>query len=275
LANFLIILWNGLVAGPGHQYEFSPNSLLNLGRESLSLAANQYNIVINNWDTYQPRKDLKSLSWIRIESDIFFTENFFVLDNNQRLLFFFLLTYAGKKNTNAYSINSDFISDKVNLTSAQISSGIEKLQQLSILHSSVTDSSRIRTDLCTTIRNDTNDTIHNITIHDRSADIEKIYAELYPLKKGKQKGVAKLAKELKTDQDIENFKQAVTRYSASIKDPNYIKHFSTFANEWTDWLDKDAGKATITPKVQNAGSRASGVFDNARAQIAAIREGKL
>lgn len=231
-----------------------------------------YDITICNWNAYQPRKDLKSLSWIRIDSDIFFSENFFLLDNNQKILFFYVLTYAGKKNTDTYSFNPEFVSANLKMGIKQLDDGIQKLESLGIVRRLVTESSRIRTDVCTTIRNDTNDTIHNETQHDRSADIEKIYSEIYPLKKGKQKGVTKLAKELKTDKDIENFKIAVLKYKSSIKDPNYIKHFSTFANEWTDWLDKDAGKATIQPIQQTQGYGKPDPIQHAKDQIARFNE---
>ncbi len=236
------------------------------------MAGNQpYDITISNWNTYQPRKDLKSLSWIRIDSDIFFSENFFLLDNNQKILFFYVLTYAGKKNTDTYSFNPEFVSANLKIGIKQLNEGIEKLESLGIVHRSVTESSRIRTDACTTIRNDTNDTIHNVTIQDFTFDIEKIYSEIYPLKKGKQKGVASLAKQIKTAEQLEQFKIAVLKYKSSIKDPNYIKHFSTFANEWTDWLDKDAGKATIAPITTKQGSFDADPLAHHKAQIERFR----
>lgn len=99
--------------------------------------------------------------------------------------------------------------------------------------------------------------------------IEKIYAEIYPLKKGKTKGVEKLSKEIKTDEDLENLKVAIANYSKTIKNPEYIKHFSTFATEWKDWIDSNAGKATVTQ------SKASAVFDVARDQLRRIEAGEL
>lgn len=77
------------------------------------------------------------------------------------------------------------------------------------------------------------------------AEIEKIYLELYPLKEGKQKGIETLSKSVKTPEDLERLKYAIGKYKASIKDPKYIKHFSTFATSWTDWLDESAGQADL------------------------------
>lgn len=101
--------------------------------------------------------------------------------------------------------------------------------------------------------------------------IENLYAEFYPLKKGKTKGVQKLSKEIKSDSDLENLKTAILNYSKSINDPKYIKHFSTFATEWRDWLEANSGQAVvIQPK-----SKVSEVFDIAKDQIERIRRGEL
>lgn len=77
------------------------------------------------------------------------------------------------------------------------------------------------------------------------AEIEKIYLELYPLKEGKQKGIETLSKSVKTPEDLELLKSAIEKYKRSIKDPKYIKHFSTFATEWKDWLDASAGQSEL------------------------------
>ena len=76
-------------------------------------------------------------------------------------------------------------------------------------------------------------------------EITKIYNEHYPLKKGKSRGLDVLSRDIKTPQDLENLILAIDSYKKSIKDPNFIKHFSTFAKEWRDWLDQNAGNTEI------------------------------
>ena len=80
------------------------------------------------------------------------------------------------------------------------------------------------------------------------AEIEKIYLELYPLKVGKEKGIETLLKTVKTPEDIELLKSAIQKYKQSITDPKFIKHFSTFATSWKDWLDARAGQSELTSK---------------------------
>jgi hypothetical protein len=78
--------------------------------------------------------------------------------------------------------------------------------------------------------------------------IEKIYNDHYPLKKGKSKGVEKLSKELKSEKDFADLVIAITRYKAQLTDPQFALHFSTFAGQWRDCLDPDYGKTTVEKK---------------------------
>jgi hypothetical protein len=74
-------------------------------------------------------------------------------------------------------------------------------------------------------------------------ELEKIYREHYPKKAGKSRGLKYLAKDIKTPEDVASFGVAVRRYASSDEViRGYVKHFSTFAHEWRDWLDQDAGK---------------------------------
>lgn len=83
----------------------------------------------------------------------------------------------------------------------------------------------------------------------KTNEIKNLYKEFYPLKKGGTKGAEKLSKEISSDEDLLNLKNAILKYSEDLKkkntDPKFIKHFSTFAGEWRDWLEPDAGMATL------------------------------
>lgn len=83
-------------------------------------------------------------------------------------------------------------------------------------------------------------------------EIEKIYKDIYPRKIGKEKGILSLAKSLQANETVEDIRRAALRYKntveASKTESKYIKHFSTWANEWRDWLDENAGTSTISSK---------------------------
>lgn len=69
--------------------------------------------------------------------------------------------------------------------------------------------------------------------------IEEIYLEFYPLKKGKTKGVEKILKQIKSEKDLQDLKNAVKNYASDVEgqEPQFIKHFYTFAGEWRDWIE--------------------------------------
>lgn len=71
--------------------------------------------------------------------------------------------------------------------------------------------------------------------------LEVVYKD-YPNKEGKQSGLKKISKEIKTENDLLLFKKAVQNYAAKVRsektDKKYIKHFSTFCGgAWRDYVD--------------------------------------
>ena len=78
-------------------------------------------------------------------------------------------------------------------------------------------------------------------------DLESVYNS-YPTKKGKSRGMQRLAREIKTAEDFQALKDAVARYvqTDEVK-RGFVKHWSTFANEWRDWTAPDAGTSAVAP----------------------------
>jgi DNA-binding Lrp family transcriptional regulator len=67
----------------------------------------------------------------------------------------------------------------------------------------------------------------------------------YPLKKGKTIGVKKLAKQIKSEEDLSQLILAIKNYATECKgkEPQYIKHFSTFASCWQDYVTVEKKKS--------------------------------
>lgn len=90
-------------------------------------------------------------------------------------------------------------------------------------------------------------------------DFEPAY-NLYRLKKGKSKGLEKLKKEIKTSYDVSLLIKAIENYNKDLDinktEIKYIKHFSTFASEWRDWIEYSP------PLVQHRSG-----FENTRADL--------
>lgn len=74
--------------------------------------------------------------------------------------------------------------------------------------------------------------------------IDQIYQK-YPRKDGKIRGYATLRKVLVSE--LPNLTQAVDNYNAHHQrkktHPDYLKLFSTWANEWRDWVDPNHGSS--------------------------------
>ncbi len=81
------------------------------------------------------------------------------------------------------------------------------------------------------------------TAHRRPRELVETAYRVYPAKKGKTRGFAKLEKEIKTEADLGALLAAIERYKRcdEVK-RGFVKHFSTFAGEWREWLDADAGQ---------------------------------
>jgi len=67
----------------------------------------------------------------------------------------------------------------------------------------------------------------------------------YPRKEGKQVGINRAKREIKTPADFQALSKAVDRYLEHAKqnatEKRFLKMFSTFIGEWRDWLEPDAG----------------------------------
>lgn len=61
----------------------------------------------------------------------------------------------------------------------------------------------------------------------------------YPIKKGKTVGVKRLASQIVSVDDLRDLNTAIENYAIECKgkDEQYIKHFSTFASCWRDYLE--------------------------------------
>jgi hypothetical protein len=74
-------------------------------------------------------------------------------------------------------------------------------------------------------------------------DLEALY-KMYPRKEGKTRGLAKLHAQIKTQEDYDQLKQAIHNYTSGLisTEKEFIKHFSTFANCWRDYLEAEPTK---------------------------------
>lgn len=226
-------------------------------------------VTILNWEKYNPRNDVKRPSWFRVENSLLADPDFFSFNNGEMLGWIYILSLASKANSGSIFVNFDHAQVVCRIKEKDLRSALEKLEQLSIITVHVTDTSRTRnaddthlhaTNERTNITNEhyehytptrtgTGESVSKFVLKD--SHIEYIYA-LYPRKEGKASGFKKAKSEIKTENDLENLRLAVEKYSAHVSskgiEPKFIKHFSTFMGCWQDWLDENHGSATASGK---------------------------
>lgn len=81
-------------------------------------------------------------------------------------------------------------------------------------------------------------------------DFESIWKD-YPNKQGRKEAIRHFSASVKSPGDFENIKKALQNYNRSIvgKDVKYIKHGSTWFNDWQDWVNPTSVMMGNQPKV--------------------------
>jgi len=82
-------------------------------------------IEINGWSQYNPRKELKSMSWFKLQSDIATSRKLFQLTPEQKWLWIFILSECAKNNTSSYKIDLEYISFYSGVTISVIEESIK------------------------------------------------------------------------------------------------------------------------------------------------------
>lgn len=231
-------------------------------------------ISIKNWDKYQIRnKDYKHKRyWFSFNHNFFDDDKIFELTLNEKMFFIYLLCLRSQSDNEMVSVSEKkakiYGFDKIDKIFA-------RLKQLELIDISVgghgAAMARPRSDTTWPLHNITihNNTKHNITSQlDTLANVEglnkeehnevkaepqcetsqcnsnidlafdAVYKE-YPRKEGKKAGYKVFSK--LSESDIGRLKIAISNYKTKLRndktETKYIKQFSTFMNNWEDYLE--------------------------------------
>lgn len=205
------------------------------------------NIVIGNWDKFNPRTDSKSHSWFRFENS-FFTKTFSWTAEEQRL-FQYLCCVCSQEKQSETKVDLELASALLKRKTTQIEADLKSLEARGVVTLSnielleVTQSSLVPTNVRTNVTNERTETF----------DFDKIYKE-YPLKLGKKDGFKICRREIVTQDLYDRLSAAVIKYrdhcAKQRTEPKFIKHFSTFMNKWTDWDSPESGKVQVSKPAQ-------------------------
>lgn len=242
--------------------------------------SDEITLTINNWDSFQPRKELKELTWFRVETGIFDGQTYFKLKNDGLVLFLFLITRAAKKNNPTLEISLDYISEKLKLKNSEIESLLEKLvkNQL-VLKSAQTCADSCLTDIQTNITNntdkqDTTELDEVVLVFDfwNSQDLLPKALKLTSARR------VKIKLRLK-ESGLETIKSAIvtitqTPFLLGQNDRNWKADLDWLVANETNLVKVTEGKYS-NQSSKGKPTQAQNPFDVAKAQIDAINRGEL
>jgi hypothetical protein len=224
-------------------------------------------INILNWRKYQPRTDLKSMHWFRVESKIINDQKLFDLTASQKWVWISLLCIAADQTNSTFDLNIKWFAQILKMKVSEVNDALNLIKDNLLIslseHGLVTDSSQIRTDSCPTIQYSTvhntteqNNTYPHFEPNENVYDFESLYKK-YPRKMGKKKGLDKAKRLVKNNPSaFDDISKAIDRHNEdfkkSKKDLQFIQHFDTFINNYEDWLDPFTGTGNnISKKISD------------------------
>ena len=231
-------------------------------------------VSVKNWAKYNPRTDRANHSWFRLENSIMTSEDLFGLKIEHKWVWVCLLCLASRK-AGEFEVSLDWLATTANIPRKVVVEAIHELMvrpQISTIEiidgNLATPSGNQTVSLLHTTNERTNDTIRNERTNAHLAMLDTAY-QIYPLKKGKSKGLERAKREVK-EHEGDMFISAIRRYRDHIEkegiEPKFIKHFSTWVGEWRDWLDSDAGTSLVkSSKDMSDDEFFSGIRQGARA----------
>jgi hypothetical protein len=218
-------------------------------------------VTIKNWDTYNPRNDVKNPSWFRMSNGFFEDPDFYDFTAIEIQTWIYIMSLASKKSSATITINFTHAERIGRIKRRELLEAAKKLQAIHVITVDVTDAERERngdvTETHATLHNKTDITdITNTSTLTRAsvlASLDLLYRR-YPKKRGKAAGIKRLAGMVKTQDDLDSVTRALDTYLRYLKreatEPRYILHFSSWVSEWRDWLDNDAGKIVLVSSPQ-------------------------
>lgn len=87
-------------------------------------------IEILNWDKYNPRKDLKATTWVRLQNSLFEDPSFFEFSHAELLTWIYLLSQCSKKLSGTIRLSFAHAERIARLKRKDVESAIEKLESL-------------------------------------------------------------------------------------------------------------------------------------------------
>ena len=117
-------------------------------------------IEVINWETYNPRKDVKAPRWFRLDHGFFENPDFYDFAQGELLVWLYLLCTASRKSSARFVLNLAHAERVGRLKPRDLETAIEKLVLIQVVRVDVTPTLRAR---------DVGDTASHATLHNRTS----------------------------------------------------------------------------------------------------------
>jgi len=220
-------------------------------------------IEILNWDKYNPRKDLKSTSWLRLENDLFGSPKFISFSHAEICLWIYILSQGSKEQTGKITLFLEHAKIVGKFSLEVVQSGLRKLNEIDVIKCSrnayVTHATRER-DVDDTLRTNERDE-RNVT--NETNGLQARSEDLGPATPGSVSSFADYATELQKDPKFAEAemtlfpvlplkpkakpkpkKDSPPSSVARVREAFLNSYKSTFGKEYPGWGAPEYGKAT-------------------------------
>jgi hypothetical protein len=175
-------------------------------------------ITITKWTEYNPRKDLKSMPWFRVESDIGFSRKLFGIPAEGRWLWIFLLSSCAREQKESVTLEHDYIEHHTGISYEKIDEYLQHFKNKGLVQVA-NESDRI-----------TDESVPNITEQNEQNEQNEQAKASTELEKSNSRGAIN---ELSGDSDIESILNSVSHTAQR----TWIKSYGA------DWVKAETLKA--------------------------------
>lgn len=219
-------------------------------------------ITVINWEKYNKQSErYRHPSWFLIKNDVIASQSLLGLSTEQKWLWIIILSECSRKNSGNIRLRIKWLINTSSLSVDSVKEAIEILTENgAIIINAITDCQLTDSKLSidnTTYKQTNKHNAQKLIAAPKGTpspngeldkfDFDRIYQQ-YPRKLGKKQGMLVCRRQITTQAKYDALQTALNNYKAEIErlgtKPEYIKHFSTFMNNWEDYLVR----AVETPK---------------------------
>jgi len=90
-------------------------------------------VTVLNWSKYNPKRAQKSYTWLRLNNDVFSSQDLHGLTLEEKAVWIYLLCFASRKNTGTIEINAAHASHLLGTKTAKVDKALKSFEKLGLV----------------------------------------------------------------------------------------------------------------------------------------------